>query len=371
MKDSFCYLASNAIRYEYDKISPCCWIKQKCDTTAPQEEIDNYLKWVRSINDWVPECVHCKSYEDKGMSSGRQQFNKIFNDLQINDSIEPGDVVCLEMQIDGDCNAACLMCSDINSTTWKKYNASNAKEIKIKITENVRSTTQRRKKVVYENIDFSKIKLVTFLGGEPFKNNFYIEFLSKLAENNNNLNDVSLNFVTNGSFCPPKEIFDLWKKFHQVRINFSIDGIGEHFQYLRWPLVWDQVVDNLHYFDQHRSNNVTMLTSYTLTPLNIFYHDRYLNWAKKYKFSQRFFTRPDAATGVMNLSSIPLAYKKILHEKYSSDDRLTKLLTNFDITNHIKFIKYLKYHDQKRKLNWREIFPEVSKYFFEIKQIDK
>lgn len=363
---TFCRLASNQIRLEYDEVSVCCWMTRKVSTKSKQD-IEEYLTWARSINDWVPECSRCQQDEKNDGVSYRTKFNKFF-DNHIKDEVKIGEPIMLEVQIDGDCNAACLMCGEHNSTTWKKYNSPNNKEIKIKIDADTKYNTAKREKLIFEMFDLSKIRVVIFLGGEPFKNDFHINLMHKILKENKEVEKVVLNYVSNGSYLVSDEVFQLWKQFKYVQINFSLDGIEDHFNYLRWPLRFDQVVDNMHQYKFKKSENIQLFSSYHINPLNVFYHDRYLEWAQNSIF-QHFFKWPGKPTGVLTLASIPPELRSILFHKYKNHNNIINLFPKFDIHSYVKLLNYLEYHDSKRSLNWREVFPEVEKYFFRIKNL--
>ena len=46
--------------------------------------------------------------------------------------------------------------------------------------------------------------------------------------------DISISYNTNGSIYP-KDYIDLWKQFKSVQVFFSVDGVGERFNYIRHP----------------------------------------------------------------------------------------------------------------------------------------
>lgn len=363
MNQPFCRLASNQLRFEYDEISPCCWIKRKASVKDPAA-IQEYIEWLHNINDWIPECSYCKDLERKGLQSGRTRANNVSFTL-FNDFIGSGnDVLSLELQIDGDCNGACLICSDKNSSTWRKYSTPGNRTIKISIDNDVKSTAQIRLNTVFEYIDFSHIKLITFLGGEPLKNDNHLKVIEKIQQHQD-IQLVKLSYVTNGSYLPSEDILDLWKQFKSVRLNVSIDGIYDHFNYLRWPLSFKQIEDNLDYLFKQQIDNLTIKSSYCVTPFSIFYHDRYLNWAEQKGFTH-FFRNPFESTGIINTAVIPPKLHQILLEKYQGTN-ITKLIRPFNFINYQKFLNYIKEHDLKRGIDWRSVFPEISEYFFDIK----
>ena len=68
----------------------------------------------------------------------------------------------------------------------------------------------------------------------------------------------------------PQEIFDLWAYFKHVEIAFSIDDIGEPFEYQRHPANWRQVSANLVKFKEMKTPNMEFqICTYYYIPLNV------------------------------------------------------------------------------------------------------
>ena len=65
---------------------------------------------------------------------------------------------------------------------------------------------------------------------------------------------------------------DLTNLDFNIKIIFSVDGIGKKFEYIRTPLQWDQVNDNMHKILDMKYPNITADLSYTINPLNLYYH---------------------------------------------------------------------------------------------------
>ena len=57
--------------------------------------------------------------------------------------------------------------------------------------------------------------------------------------------NIDIHYNTNGTQLPPQEIFDLWSYFKHVEVAFSIDDVGQAFEYQRHPAKWREVNQNL------------------------------------------------------------------------------------------------------------------------------
>lgn len=361
---------SNGYHFTYDQVKPCCWIKNTSapilDADAVQEQFDRLQK----IKDWIPECVYCYKLEKAGTESPR---TRAFTQDIFSDTDAVGDIVKVEIQIDEECNAACLVCSPWNSTTWGQYvdktvNAKVLDEEKVKIYFKNTKVEDRLASVI-NIVNFDKIKLLHFFGGEPFINDTHLKILQQVPHPEN----TRLVYTSNASVFPSDETIEIWQKFKNVHVGLSLDGIEEHFNYLRWPLQWNQVTAVLEKYRALCSDKFTINCSFTATPLNIFYIDRYNAWSanffkdisKDYADGETWFSNPHPTSpnGAVNLYCIPAELQDAVKSKYGADSRIAKIIEPFNADKYEAFIKYIEFHDQHRKLNWRKTFSEVEHYF--------
>lgn len=361
---NFCRYLTNQERFVYGQIEPCCWITRSADMS----DIDNvveYKQWLHGINDWVPECSFCQNREHNNMNSPRlNSFRSIPETYQI------GEIVNIELQIDRDCNAACLMCGPWNSTTWGQHTP-ELKEIGIDFYLENELDVKKYLRQIKAHVNFNSLQRVMFNGGEPLRSDTHVEVINEIQKVRP-LDQVTITYFTNGSIQPSSDVIELWKKFRRVNLIFSIDGIEEHFDYLRWPLNWNQIENNLKYLLSLNIPTFNIDCSYTVTPFNIFYHDRYVNWAKNIFFNtnvdaEQFFSKPLPVTGLMNMSATPAALQQQVQFKYSESattgQSVTKCLQPYNQEIYQTFMDYVTKQDQQRGTDWRKVFPEIVPYF--------
>jgi 4Fe-4S single cluster domain len=357
MTNNFCKNLSNQLRIEYGKVKPCCWFTESVDITD-QKNVLQYQQQIESIDKWDSKCQVCFNREKKGLHSPRLQSFK--NPVMI-DAVD-NNKTSIEIQINKDCNAACLICGPWNSTTWEKYENKN-KNIPIQNISDFQQDANDHIKQILETVDFSNAKAIQFLGGEPLRTDSHVRLMESLE----NTSEITLRYTTNGSYRPSDEILRIWEKFKLVHIQFSIDGVGEHFNYLRWPLLWHQVEDNIKFLVNKPISNLLITPfSYVTTPFSLYYHDRYESWGNEIFGPERnMFHKVWGPLGStpMTLSATPVALQLAIYRKYGPNHQISKVLQPFNFRNHKKFMEYITYHDQQRKLNWREVFPEISEYF--------
>jgi sulfatase maturation enzyme AslB (radical SAM superfamily) len=139
------------------------------------------------------------------------------------------------------------------------------------------------KEKVHENLKNGNIEIVkqwaenltelALFGGEPLLSDDNLELLHFLADHGFSRN-MTLLFNTNGTVYH-QEIEDLLKSFHFVRINFSIDDIGQRFEYQRKGADWNQVLQNIEkayrFSRSPEGKHLDFKVCTTVSTLNIFY----------------------------------------------------------------------------------------------------
>jgi sulfatase maturation enzyme AslB (radical SAM superfamily) len=180
-------------------------------------------------------------------------------------------------------------------------------------------------------MDLSKLRHVHFNGGEPLLSKEHVEFLKEIP----NKQQVSLNYNTNATILPDKDLLDLWSKFKLVQLDFSIDDIGARFEYQRYPAKWNQVTHNLQWFIDNAPHNCMFAVNTAVGILNQLNLDNLNAWLKQ-NFHTSRFTDP------------------IEHRQQLTWGTLA-LTAPMD-----QAIKFLNACDARRGTNWQETFPELK-----------
>ena len=365
MSNQFCRYLGNQYRFNLDGVKPCCYYRKeiKLYDKPAFEQLHNQLT---AQTDWTPECGSCREKELVGQVSPRQNSLLYYKHHGLNGPDEPDVLTRLEIQTDTDCNGACLICSPLNSTTWQKFESKFNNTIVINDSRNETIKIFERIKEVY---DFSKLKHMGFVhGGEPLKSATHLMYLREL-DRVGNLENVVVSYVTNGSIRPCDETVSLWQKAKEVQLSLSVDGIDDHFNYLRWPLNFEHVKDNITYI---LGLNVKGLLgfSFAVTPFSAFYYDRYVDWANQFfkgkggsMKAYNFFEHPFGTGGNVNMGCVPPRLRFELLKKFGLEHPISKILSPFSLDNYRIFIDYINEQDQRRGLNFRTVFPEVERYF--------
>jgi sulfatase maturation enzyme AslB (radical SAM superfamily) len=354
MSNKFCRFLSNGYSVSLVQdgnlvVTPCCWYRGSIPIDQ-DVELNREIKF-NSITTWTPGCEVCRLQELAGQQSFRQTSFDIISDVEDNLPI------ALDINIDLNCNAACVICGPQLSSTWSKQ-LTNRKMIHIKPNLNYKDQLGQ----FLNNTDLSKVQRIKFFGGEPLLTNTHVDILNKLPDPSK----VEIWYTTNASIMPTLDILDLWSKFHLVFFEASIDGIGDQFNYIRWPLTWKLIEKNLLELKKIAPINTLFRINHTLNPFNIFYYDRLEEWVNE-KFSTNRLGDPTEINihpcwGDWALDRTPAKLREKIHAKYKDHD-ISKILAMTSNESFDTVIQFTKTWDIIRKNNWKEVFPEIVEYF--------
>ena len=231
------------------RVAPCCAAK-----TAPLDEdypllSQPYLEEIRQqfIDNERPDaCSHCWETEKNNNTSRRLTCGQ--DSLGTNVNINH-----LEINVNNRCNLACRICTPRFSSAWHK----EARMLHLEIPKPGINT-------LWDKIDLSSIKWIHFTGGEPFLSNDHVKILNAL----DNKQNCSVYYNTNGTLRVSNDILNLWSKFKLITLAFSIDDIGEHFEYQRYGATWKDVVENLFWFRENVPHNTIFCFNRTVSLYN-------------------------------------------------------------------------------------------------------
>jgi len=291
-------------------LSPCCLFPEE-----QTDKIDFYtnplLKSVRQ--QWnqniIPnDCQGCYRKEN----SNQWYIDNGYNNTTV-------ELIRLDYWVGNICNLRCAICSPYFSSSW-------GEELKIPIVERSNTTNY-----AWKDLDLIKLKFIHFNGGEPLLSKEHVEFLKAIPTKS----QVHLNYNTNGTILPSEKLLELWSQFKLVQLDFSIDDIGDRFEYQRYPAKWNEVVKNLQWFIDHSPVNCMFAVNTTVSILN---QDNLINlnqWLSK-NFNANRVTDPI---------------------EYRTQD--ANGVFAVDNTNKKQIIDFLNSCDQRRGTDWRKTFPGV------------
>ena len=266
----------------------------------------------------------------------------------------------IEISIDYTCNQACMICDAGASSLWRKYTDTT-------IQGNSPIASDQDIEKLLENIDLTQLDSVRIIGGEPLLTDKHTKFLNFLEKKGSNLSNIELWYHTNGSCRVNEDTLGLWKKFKLVFLYFSLDDIGQAFNYQRYPGDWKAVTDNMHWFREHVSANVLLRVERTVSLLNAHRLLEVEQWKKQNFSSTKFDYQIEMNThmafgSVLKISNI--SDKHLIFLK--NDDKNYKQLLKFYPINDIqinnknssKVLEFVRNQDERRNISISSYFPE-------------
>jgi sulfatase maturation enzyme AslB (radical SAM superfamily) len=333
MNNYFCVLPF--FGYEYTPsgfTTPCCLLPKDTNIKQLQTEM---LSRQRPV-----ACQKCWKLEDQGLPSNRQIKNSTF-DLYKNRDLNYIEDDCREGKFNSQiiqlytsnlCNSTCITCGPQASTAWATLK-------KIKTFEIIDQT-------ILDSLVYEDLVILTFVGGEPFYENRNFEILQKLIDVGNT--DCYISFVTNGSTNISDKQINILKQFKNLDICLSIDGIGPVFEYLRYPLKWDKLLENIKLY---RGLGIYLSVSYTISNLNVLYHEETVRWfnSENLEYNHNLINYPEYFAPAVLPQSVKDQYPQLsAFFTGTSDGELLK-----------KFYAEIALQDELKKIKLEDYLPKV------------
>lgn len=261
--DTFCvnpYL--NLSIHPKGAVKPCCMSTKEFTTNTGSTTLDK-----ASVNDFwnsndrkimitnldsgnqIPECNFCWDEEKAGKESKRIRDNRTYRDRLLNEDMFP---VVVDLSLGNLCNLKCRICSPVHSSPWMKEEAQIFYPETPKIYfdqdrwKTVKNSFSEDNKNLWKDLPelLSKAERLDFAGGEPFYIEKHWDVVKACVDNGWSKNQ-HIHYNTNATIFPEKYVH-LLEEFKIVDIQFSSDGVGKQFEYMRHPAnfeVSEQIVD--------------------------------------------------------------------------------------------------------------------------------
>jgi hypothetical protein len=311
----------------------------------------------------ISGCQTCYNAEANGQESRRQGSKRLYEEYHKDTEIDLEGPQGLDYSVGNLCNLKCVICGPHNSSQWipdyQKMHPDRSIEL-----------FQYKK---YEQLEINDVELLKNLksvhfhgGGEPLLSENHVRLLSKIHEIKG-LADVRVFYNTNGTKTVSDDILKLWEKCKLIEIYFSIDDVGQRFEYQRTGAKWKEIQSNLAWFFDNMPHNHMFNINCTWGYLNFFYLDEIYDWWRE-NFSCNRYKDPtnlifQKATGMFDLNHIsPNAYS-VLEDKFHNYKEIKLLLSSLKISHlpHNSFWTNISTLDKIRNTNFKTLNTEWSK----------
>jgi organic radical activating enzyme len=381
---------------------------------------NEYMRSVRTamLGGNIPSsCKKCFDEESQGVASKRvwETGTWIEEGIDIEELISatqedgtiPDKLVYLDLRLGHTCNLKCVMCSPHDSSRWvedhkKVYPLFQHTALQQQMAWDKKEFDN----FWHENPDFWKemyaqipnLKQVYFAGGEPLMIKEHKLFLEEIIRQGY-ADKILVRYNTNGLLLD-EETIDLWTKFKKVKVGFSIDALSAKNYYIRYPSDWDTIEKNLQRLD-NTPDNIQVSIATAIQILNIKHLPDFAKWKIQQNFKKINFENVtggiQAGGGIFNMHLIYIPtflsirclpaedkaevrrlfaeFATWLHENYRQDQDFWKdnpygwhrwqaVLDFMDAEDHTNllpaFKEYIEKIDAVRKINFKEVFPELE-----------
>ena len=330
------------------------------------------------LNQEQPQtCRKCWREESAGRTSKRMhtldRLKHTIKDTKWTADAKP--LMFLDLKLGNICNLKCRICGswsssqfateEINQLPREQQKSSHAYQM-LRAGAWPRENTQ-----FWQQIDsvLTDIRYIEFTGGEPFMIDEHFDMLQGIVDRGI-AHQVEIHYNTNGTQYPARGQA-IWQHFKTVEIAFSIDDIGERFEYQRTNADWAVVLDNITSFQYLKTQmpNLQLQCCSTVNVFNVRYIDQLARWIVLQGFDFVYWnmmhdswyfsiaTLPDSAkaaiTEHLRSADVPPQYR-------AEFDRITDFMNTGASTDGFMLRMKIRDLDQKRNQNLRAIEPEFA-----------
>jgi MoaA/NifB/PqqE/SkfB family radical SAM enzyme len=364
---TFCYSPWTNIDISPDgRVAPCCKFVGPVPeySTAEEYTSSEFLNAIKNDfknQKWPTGCERCKIEEQHNIKSKRQLDYDRWKDHYDCYELESEKFLTASIAFGNTCNLKCITCKPSNSSLWHQ-------EYKDVYGKTVTPIKFYKQNFVEDFVKYApKIVHLDVPGGEPFLSG--VAEQKKLLEHyikSKKAANITIHYTTNVTVMPNDEWWNLWEHFKEVEIQLSIDGIGNRFEYIRYPGKWTKILANAQEYVR-RQSKVKLSVAHTVSAYNIYYLDEFFKWCHDQGLPKPWLGMVHTPVHMRPTVWKQLARNFIVEHLESSkhSDVLTwaELIKNTDDSKHYDlFVEKLHQHDQYRNLDFKKTFPELAPY---------
>ena len=356
--------------------SPCCLYKGSIpdvkvyETSLKTIQKTEYMEKLRQQfrdGERPVGCSNCWAEESAGKTSKR--MNSIYKIKKSLENWTPNSEPILkfiDFKLGNVCNLKCRICGSWSSSKWAQEELDYGENPVARKNLKEGGWPKRNPKF-FEDVkeDLADAEFFEFTGGEPFMIQNHFKILEHCVEKGYAKNQ-DIHYNTNGTHLPSREIFDLWKHFKHVEIAFSIDDVGEPFEYQRHPANWKEVNYNLNQFKIYQTANMEFQICSTINIFNIFSLAKLNMWVRHFdpKF---FYVNTCFDPDYFNIQTLPNQIKNIVNARYSNLKDFEGTLRYMNAVDRdsdsirIQRKERILLADNYRQENFGDVFPLLNK----------
>jgi MoaA/NifB/PqqE/SkfB family radical SAM enzyme len=351
--DKFCVLPWISLEASpIGTVRPCCLADDELAdnagnkfnlATADFKGIQNSNSMQQLRQDFVegrqPQtCRKCWKEERAGRTSKRMhtldRLKHMLPDEEWTTDAKP--LMFLDLKLGNICNLKCRICGSWSSSTFATEELQHLMRNEDR-KDNHHYHMLRQGAWPRENQQFwneiagisDQIQYIEFTGGEPFMIQEHFNLLQGLIDRGL-AGNIEIHYNTNGTQWP-ENAEAIWKHFKIVEIAFSIDDVGERFEYQRSNAVWTEVINNIARFRELRSrhSNIRLQICCTINVFNVYYLETVATWILEQRMDFIYWNMMHDAY-FFSISSLPDRAKQAIAERLLTANVPSKVKEEFN-----------------------------------------
>lgn len=366
---------SIAYRNNHNSFNVCCEYKHESHEqyNSPEEYFDSdehrKLREKFIAGEWPEGCEVCQVDESVGTESRRQYY--LDNSIPITD-IEKPQWQFLDYRPGNLCNLKCRTCGSSISSEINKEAKSN-KELHDYADWNLGSNTIIPSWIDDDNY-LKNLKHLKILGGEPSIDPMVHRVLEMIG-NTGHSSHITLSVTTNLTNVNRRWI-ELLKKYKNLKINISLDGSGNTFDYIRTNANWNTIQKNINVLCDEFAGQVKRIQINLVYSLyNCFTIDEWLpelhNILNQYPIITEINFINATNPPMLNVKNLPVQFKEIIESKINVPEYKNKILgytQKSSNNNNVELLKhFFDYTECLDKIRNTDLYS-LSPYYIELKK---
>ena len=397
LPDSICMLPWMSIETSPTGTArPCCLAREeitdehgkKYDLNETNLEIIYSSQYMQDLRQQFRQgekpktCQQCWYEEASGRVSKRINSRIRLKDLYSKvdrDNNVPDQLWFVDLKLGNICNLKCRICGSWSSSKWAEEEMNYLpdhvdKKSHIAYTWLKQGAWPRKTTTFWDNMRalLPNIKYMEFTGGEPWLIQEHWDLL-KFAVETGDSKHIDIHYNTNAT-QELGEHTQVWNHFGRVDIAFSVDNVGDRFEYERYGAKWDlanKIIDDVHFAKAVDTPNITTQLCFTINVQNVYYIDEILDWAITKKFGSIYFNMLHSPSHISIQHMTPAAQELVLNKLKTTSwrselfrqeiDNVIKFIENGPGSNGSEFLRRMKQTDEYRRQNFMDTHPEIAK----------
>lgn len=391
--DQFCVLPWISLETSpVGTLRPCCLAEHEIQdsdgvkfnlTTADLGTVQNsaHMQQLRQaflLGQKPSTCRKCWQEEHAGRTSKRMHSLDRLKHMIADQpwTVDARPLMFLDLKLGNICNLKCRICGSWSSSAFAAEELAHMPDPALRKSSFhydllTKGAWPRNNPVFWDQINgmLDQIRYIEFTGGEPFMIQEHFDILQGLVVRGL-APGVEIHYNTNGTHYPDCAE-DIWRHFKTVEVAFSIDDIGERFEYQRTNAQWSEVMTNLDRFRDLRSRhtNIQLQVCSTVNIFNVWNLQELAAWIDMQDFDFMYWNMLHEAR-YFSIASLPVHAKALAARRLDTAtvspwhrqefDRMRSFMMAGDSMDATVITEQIRRLDQRRGQDLRSVIWELA-----------